>query len=130
MNQHKTLTLEITSTVDRHTLQFGTYDDSSPMHTMLAALGMCSLMTLHGICQRQRQHVIAYRAELSAQQRTTHPQILQHIQLHFVVIGHHLDLTRLTHAVELLPKYCPVHAMMAHASTITHSLTIQEKEAR
>ncbi|MFM7677279.1 MAG: OsmC family protein, partial [Roseiflexaceae bacterium] len=87
MNQHKTLTLQLTGTVDAHTLQFDTYHASSPMHTMLAALGMCSLITLHGICQRQRQHVVTYRAALSAQQRTTHPQILQHIQLHFVVMG-------------------------------------------
>jgi uncharacterized OsmC-like protein len=32
--------------------------------------------------------------------------------------------------VALLPKYCPVHATMAHASTITHSLAIQEKDAQ
>ena len=130
MDHHKTVTLQLTGMVDTHTLQFDTYHDSLPMHTMLAALGMCSLITLHGICQRQRQHVVAYRAELSAQQRTTHPQIFQHIQLHVVVVGHHLDLPRLTYAVELLPKYCPVHATMAHASTITHSLAIQEKDAQ
>lgn len=129
MNQHKTLTLQVTGVVHAHTLQFSqSYTQLSPMHTLLAALGMCSLITLHGICQRQRQSVTAYRVELRAAQRTTHPQILHHVQLHFVVMGNQLDMSRLTHAVALLPKYCPVHATVACTSPIHHSLTIDTKD--
>ncbi|MEY2846266.1 MAG: peroxiredoxin [Chloroflexota bacterium] len=124
--------LILTVTVHGHVVDtqliVATQPRRSPMYTLITALGECALITLHGICQRQRQSVTAYRAELRAAQRTTHPQILQHVQLHFVVMGNQLDMSRLTHAVALLPKYCPVHATVACTSPIHHSLTIDTKD--
>lgn len=96
------------------------------MHTLLATLAECSIITLHGICQRQRQFASQYRCTVHAQQREAHPQIFGMIHLHIVVVGVALVPERITQAVSLLPKYCPVHATLAHTCPITHAVLVEK----
>lgn len=128
---HNSLTVEVHGIhhVASASFAFAHADSPSPMHTLLRALGECTLITLHGMCQRQRQQVEHYHCRIEAQQQAAHPQVFRTIAMHFSVVGDALSPERLHHAVALLPKYCPVHATLAHTSAITHTITIVAKDA-
>lgn len=99
---------------------------SAPMQGLLVALGQCTILTFHNICQRQRQSVLQYRCTLTAQQRDQHPQIFASITMHISVIGYTLDPKRMAQAWHLVPNYCPIHATVALSCPISHHITIEE----
>jgi uncharacterized OsmC-like protein len=99
---------------------------SAPMLGMVVALGQCTILTLHSICQRQRQRVQRYQCTITAQQRDAHPQIFETITMQMHVIGYTLDPKRMAQAWHLVPNYCPVHATIAMSCPITHDITLEE----
>lgn len=99
---------------------------SAPMQGMLVALGQCTILTLHRICQRQRQQVTRYTCTLTAQQRDQHPRMFETITMQMHVIGYTLDPKRMAQAWHLVPNYCPIHATVALSCPIHHHITLEE----
>jgi uncharacterized OsmC-like protein len=99
---------------------------SAPMQGMVVALGQCTILTLHSICQRQRQRIQHYHCTITAQQRNAHPQIFATITMQMQVIGYTLDPKRMAQAWHLVPNYCPVHATIAMSCPISHHITLEE----
>ncbi|NBU63658.1 MAG: hypothetical protein EBS29_04025 [Chloroflexia bacterium] len=99
---------------------------SAPMQGMVVALGQCTILTLHRICQRQRQSVQRYQCTITAHQRDRHPQIFASIDMQMQVFGYTLDPKRMAQAWHLVPNYCPLHATIAMSCPITHQLNVEE----
>lgn len=125
---HHALTVTVHGHVVNTQLSFDAQPRHSPMHTLITALGECALITLHGMYQRQRQHIHHYRCDMTAIQQAPHPQVFHTIHMHISISGHQLVPAKIQHGIALLPKYCPVHATLAHTSSITHTLALIAQE--
>jgi putative redox protein len=123
---HFSITLSATPHADSVVFTGLPDTSSAPMQGMVVALGQCTILTLHSICQRQRQPVQQYRCTITANQRDPYPQIFASITMQMQVIGYTLDPKRMAQAWHLVPNYCPVHATIALSCPITHHITLEE----
>lgn len=126
-----TTTLHIVATPTPSALAFHPHmpNDPDPMQGLLHLLGRCSLLTLHGIVIRQRQHIHRYRLAITAQRASTIPHIYTAIDMHFYIVGARLDGIKITHAVRLFAKYCPIHQHLGASIPLAHRWSQEEEQA-
>jgi len=87
---------------------------SSPIDTLLAALGGCTAMDVIDILRKKRQTVTAYRVVVEGERRDTHPRVFTRITVRHVVHGPAVSAAAVADAVRLSDeRYCAVHAMLA-----------------
>lgn len=98
---------------------------ADPMSGVLQMLGRCSLITLHGILQRQRQDVRRYRITLTALRGTEVPHLFTDIAVHIQITGQALQSSKCAQAVHLFAKYCPVHHHLSAHARIQHTWEIE-----
>jgi putative redox protein len=103
--------------------RFGAASDDalSPMDTLLAALGACTAMDVHGIATKKRQRIDGYRIRVRGEQRDEHPRIYTRIDVTHEVLGSNLDVDAIRRSIELSAgRYCPVSAMLSSGETEIH----------
>jgi len=122
------LTVHIVATATTPSLTFHPEmpSDPDPMQGLLHLLGRCSLLTLHGIMLRQRQHIHGYQLTITAHRTTTPPKLYTAIDLHFHCTGAHLDDAKTSQAVRLFAKYCPIHQHLGASIAMTHRWSQEE----
>lgn len=125
------LTVHIVATATTPSLTFHPEmpSDPDPMQGLLHLLGRCSLLTLHGIMLRQRQPIHGYHLHLTAQRAVTLPKLYTSVDLDFRFIGAHLDDAKITQAVRLFAKYCPIHQHLGASIAMTHRWSREEHNA-
>ena len=93
----------------------------SPMDALLAALGACTAMDVHGIATKKRQRIDRYVIHVSGEQRDEHPRIYTRIDVIHQVHGSDIDVEAIRRAIELsAARYCPVNAMLSAGETEVH----------
>jgi putative redox protein len=94
---------------------------SSPVETVLAALGSCTAMDVVSIAAKKRQAIEGYRVHVSGDQRDEYPQVLTDIVVVHEVAGRDLSEAAIRRSIELsATKYCPVNAMVSAGATVVH----------
>jgi putative redox protein len=101
----------------------------TPMEFLLAGLGGCTAMDVIGILRKKRQEVTDYRLEIAGTRAVDHPKAYTHITICHTVTGHNIAEEAVRHAIELSEeKYCPVHAMLSKAATISTTFEVRCEE--
>jgi len=101
----------------------------TPMEFLLAGLGGCTAMDVINILRKKRQDVTDYRVEIIGARAVDHPNPYAQITIRHTVTGHDIAEEAVCQAIELSEeKYCPVHAMLSKAATISTTFEVQSEE--
>ncbi len=101
----------------------------SPMELLLAGLGGCTAMDVISILRKKRQDVTDYRLEISGTRAVDHPQTYTAISVRHIVTGRNLSEEAVRRSIQLSEeKYCPVHAMLSKAATITTDFEVLDEK--
>lgn len=114
------------TTLDWSVKSGGTDAASSPMETVLMALGACSAIDIVTILEKARTPVESFRVELSAERSEVHPRVFTKIAVEYVVKGAGIKPAALERAMKLSEeKYCSVTAMLRDVARIKTSYRIE-----
>ncbi|NPV56890.1 MAG: OsmC family protein [Anaerolineae bacterium] len=103
----------------------GNNDGFKPMELMLISLAGCTGMDVISILMKKKQVVKMFRVNIEAQRGDEHPKVFKSIVIEYVFGGENLDAPAIERAVQLSEeKYCPAQAMLRHAVSISHKITI------
>ena len=96
-----------------------------PMELVLMGLGGCASIDLGLILKKQRQELIDYQVEVTAERDETPAKAFKSINVHFVLIGN-LDAEKVEKAIELtLSKYCSVALSLDKEIKIDYTFEIK-----
>ena len=105
----------------------GDSSGSSPMELVLVGLAGCTAMDVIDILRKKRQEVTAFEVRVHGDRTTEHPQVFNHIQVEYVITGHHIDPMAADRSVELsASRYCSVQAMLSKTAQVEHKVTLIE----
>ena len=98
---------------------------ASPMELLLMAVGGCSAVDIVTILQKQRQHISAYRMEVSGE-RAPLAQAKPFQSIHVTIfLEGDIDPIKANKAAELsFKKYCSVSLTLEPQVTITYSVMV------
>ena len=101
----------------------------TPMDALLGVLGACTAMDVISILRKKRQAVTGYEVLVSGERRMgEHPRVYTRIEIVHRVRGRGVSPAAVEEAVRLSDtRYCPVHAMLEPAVTITSRYEIDEE---
>jgi putative redox protein len=89
-------------------------EGTSPVDTLLCALGGCCGMDVIGILRKKRQDVTGYEVLLTGERRDEHPRAFTRIEIVHRVRGRNLSGAAIEEAMRLSDtKYCSVYATLA-----------------
>jgi len=96
-----------------------------PMELVLMGVGGCASIDLGLIFKKQRQELLDYEVEVTAQRSENVAKNFKSINLHFNLWGE-LDGKKVERAIELtLTKYCSVVLSLDKDIELTHTYTIK-----
>jgi putative redox protein len=96
-----------------------------PMELVLMGVGGCASIDLGLILKKQRQELIDYEVEVTAQRNDNDAKNFKTINLHFNLWGN-LDNKKVERAIELtLTKYCSVILSLDKSIEITYTYTVK-----
>jgi len=97
-----------------------------PVETLLAALGGCHAMDIISILRKKRQHVTAYRVDVTGERRTEHPRSFTRIEMVHRLKGHDLSPGAIAEAIRLSEtKYCSVRFSLDPAIAVVNRFEIE-----
>lgn len=97
----------------------------SPMEMLLVGLGGCTGMDVISILRKKRQHVSAYRIEVTATVAEEIPHVYTDIAIRHVVQGNAISAEAVRHAIELSEtKYCSAFKMLEQAARLSSTFEI------
>ena len=100
---------------------------SSPMELVLVGLAGCTAMDVIDILRKKRQDVTAFEVRVHGDRTTEHPRVFNHIQVEYVITGHHIDPVAADRSIELsATRYCSVQAMLSKTAQIEHTVNLVE----
>jgi len=103
---------------------FGDHADQgeqSPVELVAAALAACSAMDVVSIMVKKRQVVESYAVSVSADQRSSYPQVFTRIDVLHDVAGPDVSEDAVRRCIELsATTYCPISAMLSAGATEIH----------
>ena len=104
---------------------------ATPMELVLLALGSCTGVDVISILRKKRQHVTAYRIEVSGERREEFPRAYTRLFVKHVITGRDVSEQAVARAIELSDqKYCSVAATLrGGAEILTSYEVIEDKEA-
>ena len=99
----------------------------SPMQMLLLGLGGCSMVSVVGILQKQRESLQDIEVVVDGTRGEEYPKPWQTMHMHYIVTGTGLDPRKVERAINLsVEKYCGVHATLSGVTKITHDFEIRE----
>lgn len=102
-----------------------------PAQMVLLALAGCTAMDVISILQKKREKVIDFEVKVTGTRLPEHPKAWVKAHIEYIVRGHDIDPAAVERAIELShTKYCAVHATLEGKVEMTHSVTIEEVDAR
>ncbi|MBC7243001.1 MAG: OsmC family protein [Anaerolineae bacterium] len=102
-----------------------------PAELLMVALAGCTAMDVISILQKKQQKVVDFEVKITGQRRPDHPRAWTHMHIEYIVRGKGVERAAVERAVELsTTKYCSVHATLEGKVEMTHSIIIEEAEAR
>jgi putative redox protein len=105
----------------------GDEDGFRPMELIAIGLAGCTAMDVISILAKKRQDVTGFEVQVHAEQASGHPHVFTHVNIEYIVTGHHVDPAAVDRSIELsTTKYCPVQAMLSHSVAIDHRVTLLE----
>ena len=111
--------------IDANPVIGGEGKGARPMELVLMGLGGCASIDLGLILKKQRQELIDYQVEVTAERDETPAKAFKSINVHFVLTGN-LDAEKVEKAIELtLTKYCSVALSLSNEIDITATYTIK-----
>jgi putative redox protein len=100
---------------------------SSPMESVLMALGACTAIDVVTILEKARTPLESFRIDLSADRSEAHPRVFTKIHIEYVLQGKGLRTSAVERAIKLSEeKYCSISAMLRDVARITSSYRIEE----
>ncbi len=104
---------------------------ASPMEALLVALAGCLAMSALPMMRKARLDVTGYELRVTGQRSSETPVVFTAIAVEHVVEGRALTAEAVAAAIELgETRYCGVSAMLRQSVPITHTVLIQEADAR
>ena len=101
-----------------------------PMELMLLGLAGCTAFDVVLILQRGRESVTNCVVEVDAERAPTDPKVFTAIHLQYRLSGQGLSPQKLERAIQLSKeKYCSASIMLGQVAQITHSWTVDPREA-
>ncbi len=83
-----------------------------PLELVLYALGGCTGIDIVSILEKQRQDVVDFELDITAEQREEPPRLYRHITIEYIITGRELKPSMVERAIKLSEeKYCSVRAM-------------------
>jgi putative redox protein len=96
-----------------------------PLELLALAVGGCTALDAIAILRKKRQIVTGYRLRVATRQVQEHPRVYSHFVVLHIVQGRAIDPRAVARSIELSAlKYCPVGAMLASGTQITHQFRI------
>lgn len=101
-----------------------------PMELMLIGLAGCTAFDVVLILQRGRQPVSDCVVEVDAERAPVDPKVFTRIHLKYTLSGRDLSPEKVERAIQLSKeKYCSASIMLGQVVEITHSWTVDPREA-
>jgi putative redox protein len=101
-----------------------------PMELMLLGLAGCTAFDVVLILQRGREPVTNCVVEVDAERAPTDPKVFTAIHLQYHLSGQGLSPQKVERAIQLSKeKYCSASIMLGQVAQITHSWTVDPREA-
>ena len=101
-----------------------------PMELMLLGLAGCTAFDVVLILQRGRQPVSDCVVEVDAERAPVDPKVFTKIHLQYTLSGQGLSPEKVERAIQLSKeKYCSASIMLGQVVEITHSWTVDPREA-
>jgi putative redox protein len=111
--------------MDAHAEHGGAGAGSTPMETVLLALGGCTAMDVVSILRKMRADPESLEVRIAAERAEEHPRVFTRIHLEYLAGGATLRPEQLTRAIELSQtRYCSVSAMLRATAEVTYSWRI------
>ncbi|MDI6901437.1 MAG: OsmC family protein [Anaerosomatales bacterium] len=83
-----------------------------PLELVLYALGGCTGIDIVSILEKQRQDVVDFELDITAEQRDEPPKLYRRITIEYIITGRDLKPAMVERAIKLSEeKYCSVGAM-------------------
>lgn len=104
----------------------GSEGGSTPKELLLFALGGCTAMDVIPILKKKHAPVEGVEINVTGNTREEHPQVFTDLHIEYIIYGKNINPADVERAIELsTTKYCSVSAMIAKATTLTHSYLIR-----
>jgi putative redox protein len=101
-----------------------------PMELMLLGLAGCTAFDVVLILQRGREPVTNCVVEVDAERAPTDPKVFTAIHLQYRLSGQGLSPQKVERAIQLSKeKYCSASIMLGQVAQITHSWTVDPRDA-
>ncbi|WP_404295465.1 OsmC family protein (plasmid) [Microvirga sp. RSM25] len=101
-----------------------------PMELMLLGLAGCTAFDVLLILKRGREPVTNCVVEVDAERARTDPKVFTTIHLQYRLSGQGLSPQKVERAIQLSKeKYCSASIMLGQVAEITHSWTVDPREA-
>jgi putative redox protein len=101
-----------------------------PLELMLLGLAGCTAFDVVLILQRGREPIAGCVVEVDAERAPTDPKVFTAIHLQYRISGQGLSPQKVERAIQLSKeKYCSASIMLGQVAQITHSWTVDPREA-
>ena len=101
-----------------------------PLELMLLGLAGCTVFDVVLILQRGREPIAGCVVEVDAERAPTDPKVFTAIHLQYRLSGQGLSPQKVERAIQLSKeKYCSASIMLGQVAQITHSWTVDPREA-
>ena len=92
----------------------GANDGFRPLELMAVSLAGCTAMDVISILRKKQLDVTDFEVQVQARRVETHPRVIEHAKIVYLVSGHNVDEAAVLRAIELSAlKYCPAQAMLS-----------------
>lgn len=115
------------SVIDTAAKEDGADGGSSPMETVLSALGSCSAIDILLMLKKMRAEVADFEVNLEAERSEEHPRVFTKVHIEYLLRGDNIKDKDVERAIQLsIDKYCSVAGMVSQTAEITTSFKIED----
>jgi putative redox protein len=116
---------KITVSIDANTAIGGEGKGTRPMELLLMGVAGCASIDLGLILKKQKQELLDYKVEVTAERNDNIAKNFKSIHLHFILFGE-LEDTKVARAIELtITKYCSAALSLDKGIEITSTYEIK-----
>ena len=98
-----------------------------PMEMLLLGMAGCTMIDVVSTLKKMREDVVDCQTQVSADRSEEYPKVFTNINVHFILKGKQLNLSKVDKAIKLsAEKYCSASIMLGKTAVITHDFEIIE----